>query len=298
MTEALVWIDPSGNRHSLTDPNSYFWLQGAAGFGMPKMNLQEQEVPLQAGSIPRLVLAKTRDILLPLAVKGSSFANLWSNYEALCSMFYSATTQTPGTLRRTTPNGHARDLPCFYIEGAELDESEDNYGPSRMVLAIALHACQSFWQDTDFTVKTFSPGGLLNFFDSPFLPLKLSPSGISSSFSIINSGDDLSYPLWTVNGPATAITFSNTYTLHNGATVTKTLALTLSLGSSDVLTINTDPLNSFIKKQDGSNQINTISLTSSLWPFVVGNNQCAVALSGSSSSTEVILQYKQRYLAP
>lgn len=298
MTSGLLWIDPAGNTHDMTDPTTYFWIPGATGMGMPPMDLQEQPVPLQAGSIPRLTLAKTRDVNLPIRVMGQSQAQLYNNLETLASMFYSATTQTPGTLRRTTPNGHVRDLFCYYVGGAEWNEASDNYAVDHMDMVIGLHACKPFWYDSVATIKTFSTGGLLNFFSNPFLPLQLSPSGLASAFSIINSGDDIAYPTWTIQGPATNPILTNTYTLPNGATLTKTLTFAIVLGSSDVLTIVTDPYATSIKKQDGSNQFSAMSLTSALWGFVTGVNQCAISMTGTTGATLVTLTYKQAYLAP
>jgi hypothetical protein len=302
MTAGLLWIDTAGVSHDLTDPNSYFWTQGAQGMFMPDMDLQEQGVPLLPGSIPRLTLAKTRDVLLPLVVKGVSASDFYNNLEALCSMFYSATAQEPGTLRRTTPNGHTRDLLCYYVSGASGDESVDHMGVAHMDMVIALHACMPFWQDSAFNIQTFSTGGLVAFFQNPFLPLHLSPSGLASAFTVTNSGDDVCYPQWTIQGPASSIVLTNTYTLPNGATITKTLALSnnggLTLGGSDTLTIITDPANTQITKQDGSNQFSYLALTSSLWSLQKGINQCAVLMSGTSSATLVTLQYKQRYLTP
>lgn len=303
MTAGLLWIDPvSGASHDLTNPNSFFWTPGASGMFMPDMDLQEQGVPLQPGSIPRLTLAKTRDVLLPLVVKGVNAADFYNNLEALCSMFYSATVQEPGTLRRTTPNGHTRDLLCYYLSGASGDESVDHSGVAHMEMVIALHACQPFWQDAAPTILTFSTGGLVTFFQNPFLPLHLSPTGLASDFTITNSGDDACYPTWTIQGPASAIALTNTYTLPNGATLTKTLALSnnggLTLASNESVTIITDPANTQIVKQDGNNLFSFLALTSSLWSLAKGINQCSVSMSGTSSNTLVTLQYKQRYLAP
>jgi hypothetical protein len=296
MTAGLLWIDPFGVTHNLTDPNSFYWVQGATGMFMPGMDLQEQGVPLQPGSIMRLTLAKPRDVNLPILVKGVSAADFYNNLEEVCSMFYSATTQAPGTLRRTTPNGHTRDLQCFYAGGAEGDESIDNSGAAHMYMVVGLRGCTPFWFDSTPTVQTFTPSGPVNFFGTPFLPLQLSPAGLSSSFTIINSGDDVAWPTWAIHGPATNPTLTNTYTAPNGAVITKTLALTITLGSSDILTIQTKPVS--ITKQDGSNQFGAISPTSSLWSLQPGVNLCGISMSSTGANSEVTLTYKQCYLAP
>ena len=298
MTTGLLWIDPKGASHDLTNPSTFYWIPGATGMFMPPMDIQEQGVPLQPGAIMRLTLAKPRDVVLPVVVTGVSAADFYNNYETLCSALYSATSQNPGTLRRTTPNGHVRDLVCYYNGGADGDESVDNSGVAHMILPIAMRADDPFWYDSVPTIQTFSPSGLQNFFQNPFLPVHLSASGLSSSFSIINGGDDVAWPIWTITGPATNPTLTNQYTAANGATITKTLALTITLGSSDVLTIKTKPGTASITKQDGSNQFSAMSPTSSLWALQPGNNQCGVSMSGTGASSQVVLQYKQAYLTP
>lgn len=298
MTESLLWIEPNGTQHSLIDPNSYYWMPGASGLWMPPMVYQGQSIPLEPGEIPRLILAGPRDVLVPLLVKGVSRSDFFNNLEALTSMFYTAGAVNPGILRRTTPNGHTRDLQCFYLDGAKGDESTDNSGVAHMALVINLHAADPFWYDSDYTILTFSPTGIVNFFDAPFLPLKLSADGQSDAFTIVNGGNDNAWPIWQVTGPAVNPTFTNTYVAANGATLTKTLALSISLASNETLTVVTKFGSGSIKKQDGSNQFSAMDPTSSLWPLVPGVNSCGVAITSPGSGTQVVLKYKQAYLAP
>ena len=298
MSEVLTWIEPNTTAHDLQDPTSFFWRPGAQGFFMPPVLYQAQGIPLQPGEIPRLILAGPRDLLVPVVVKGTSLSTFYDNLETMCQMFYAATTQAPGTLRYTTPNGHTRDLSCFYLDGAQGTLDTGNDGMAGMSLVFALHGADPFWYDKDPTILTFTPSGVQNFFDAPFFPLKLSVDGQADAFTIINSGDDQTWPEWTITGPGINPVLANTFTAPNGVTLTKTLTLSISLGSSDVLTIKTKPGSASIKKQDGSNQFSAMDFTSSLWPLVKGVNQCGVSISSPGSGTQIVLTYKQAYLAP
>lgn len=300
MAENLTWIEPNGTQHVLTDPNSYYWTPGAQGMFMPPVVYQGQVIPLQPGEIPRLIQHGPRDVLVPLLVRSSiSRADLFDKLEQLCSMFSISTPTKLGVLRRTTPNGHVRDLTCFYLDGAKGDESTDNSGVGHMALVPDLHAPDPYWYDSEPTIRTFTPTGFQSFFAAPFLPIKLSPDGAANAFSIINTGDVSTYPTWTITGPCSNPILTNSYTADNGANITKTLALSLSLASGEVLTIVTKPGSASMKKQDGSNQMGALSdFTSTLWPLQPGLNQCGVSLSSPGSGCQVVLSYKQAYLAP
>ncbi len=300
MADSLTWIEPNGTQHDLTDPNSYFWTPGAQGMWMPTIQFQGQQIPLQPGEIPRLILAGPRDVLVPIMARSAiSRADLFNKLEQLASMFYTTNPQKPGILRRTTPNGHVRDLNCFYLDGAKGDESVDNSGVGHMAMVINLHASDPFWYDSDYTQLTFTPTGIVDFFQVPIFPLHLSPDGESDAFTINNTGDEKAYPIWQIIGPCANPVFTNTFVAENGATLTKTLSLSISLSSGETLTVVTKPGSGSIKKQDGSNQFSALSdFTSSLWPLVPGNNSCGVALSSPGAGTQVVLKYKQAYLTP
>lgn len=299
MSEQLIWIEPNGTQHVLDDPNGFYWTPGAAGMFMPPMQFQGQQIPLQPGEIPRLILAGPRDVLVPLLIKGISRSDFFNNLELMTRMFYTTNPTSPGVLRRVTANGHTRDLQCFYADGATGDESVDHAGVVHMYLVVTLHASYPFWLDSVPTTQIFTPSGEQNFFQNPFFPLHLSASGQSSAFTIINTGDENAYPTWIIVGPATNPVLTNTYTAPNGIVLTKKLSLGITLASTDVLTIKTFPGQAAITKQDGSNQFGAVSdFTSSLWPLVPGVNQCGIAMSGTSAGSQVTLSYKQAYLAP
>jgi hypothetical protein len=286
MAETLTWIDPSTNQTPLNGETFYTWLQGAGGLYAPPTELIVTDVPLQPGGRFKYVNVGVRDVRLPLMVNANTEPALDGARRALRSAMNPLYGQ--GTLRHVSQDGQTRDLNCYVVAGMEGDDTQQNRGPGWIFFDLRLKALDPYWYDTNYTTIAFTNAAAVNFLGNPFLPIKLSSSGIFTSFSVSNTGDVEAWPLWTIVGPAVNPTLTNN-------TTGKSIALTISLTVGQSLTIDTRPGFKTITRENGSNQFSAASPASSLWSLARGLNTITLSVTGSSGASQLQLQYKQRY---
>ena len=286
MAELLSWIDVSGTETTLNGETNYRALVGRQNFFMPPVSIISQQVPMQPGVRDKYVQIGAGDPKLPVLVYAVDEPTLAMARRAL--VFAMNPLRGSGTLRSTAQDGAVRDLVCRLVTGLEGDESAQNRTPGSFLAPLEFEAADPFWYDRDYTSLSFTTGASVLFLSSPFLGPHLSSSGISSNFSVYNSGDVEAWPIWTITGPG------NTITLANGTTG-KSLVLSITLAAGQVLTIDTRPGHKTVVRENGSNQFATVSSTSSLWSLATGNNAMALNISGTTAASGLQLQYKQRY---
>lgn len=290
MGETFTWIDPTNNQIPLNGESYYTTVVGPAGLYAPPTNIITQDVPLQPGARFKYVDTQIRPVRLPVLVNADTEANLDVARRALLAAM--SPLNGGGVLRHMSYDGLTRDLTCYVASGREGDDSGSNRGPGWILLDLRLSGLDPYWYDTSYTSLAFSNGASSSFFAAPFLPIKLASSGILTSFTINNGGDVETWPIWTIVGPASAITMTNN-------TTGKVLALTnnggvsLALGHSVV--IDTRPGSKSVIVDGATSNFDKVGATSSLWPLAKGANNITIAVSGTTAASQVQVQYKQRY---
>lgn len=284
----LSWLDPTGAETPLNGGPlpSYRFLAGPSGLYAPPASIITQAVPMQPEVREKYVQVQPAMVSLPLLVQAETEADLDAARRALLNAM--DPDRGLGTLRHTANDGAVRDLFCRVTAGLEGDESPDKRGPGWWQPTLQFIANEPFWHDTNFTQDSFATGSPVGIFDQPFLPIKLSSSGIASSFSVENTGNALAWPIWTLAGPGSAITLTNN-------TTGDVLSLSVTLTAGQSVTIDTSPLKKTVVREDGSKHFEYVSATSTLWPLVRGVNLISLAVTGATSATLLTLQYKQRY---
>lgn len=285
--ELMSWIDASGNMTPLNGEGAYLTLWGRMGAHFPSLKMNEQIVPLLDGSRNRGIIVDPRTVRIPILIQGVDNVSLLLAYRLL------ATAMNPkrgdGILRTTNADGTMRDLTCSLLGGLEGDETLDSgRGPGWYQVGLTLHACDPYYYDTTATQLTFA-SPTVAFLSSTFLPLQISSSGVLSSFAATNVGDVEAWPVFIISGPGTNPVLTN-------VTTGKSITLTLTLASTDVLTINTAPGIKTIVKQDGTNQYAALALTSSLWSLTTGTNAVTLAMTSTTSASSIQVLYKNRWL--
>lgn len=268
MAEQLLWISPASVNTKLDGTDTYYYLSliGRQGiFDAPK-NFIAQPLPLQHGDHLLRVLAGVNNPRVPLLVKGSSETNLIAAIRNLRTQMNALSGN--GTLQYTAYDGVIRQLPCRLLSGIEGDESQGNRGPSWIIMPLIFQADDPFWYDQAATTNTYTTFG---------------------GFTITNTGDVEMWPKWTINGPLTSLTLTN-------STTGQAFTITLAMGNSDVLTIDTTPGVKTILLNGTTNEYSALSISSVLWSFATGSNSVAITIAGTGGSTSIQLSYKQRYL--
>lgn len=291
MAETLTWIDAGGTSWPL-DGSSYYlgiWDSSNARKGgfAPPTSLITQDIPLQPGSSLLYVKTLVRPLILALGIRASSeaiFAQARRNLSQAMNP-----QRGPGTLSMLAADGTHRDLTCYMESGFEGDESDQYRGPGWCILpALTFKALDPYWYDHSATLLNFSPAGGVSFFHTPFIPVHLSPTGISSSFTVTNNGSIECWPVWTIHGAGTNPTLTNNTT---GDAIT----LTITLGTSDSLVIDTRPGVKTVILNGSTNKYSTLAFDSSLFSFATGVNNIALSMTGTDSNSLLTLSYQQRW---
>jgi phage-related protein len=285
-----TWIEPNGTAHVL-DPSSdpdILVIQGSRGHGTPPTQWLEDRIPQHDGPLVRQVLYDAREIEIPLLVTSPDYSSLltktrlirqWMNVKA-----------GDGTLQIADPDGTIRQFTCRLKQGLEGQEGQDVSGPTwrRLVLVFRTTGSDPWARAPSPVSLSFTQAAAAaSWF--PFFPIVLGGAGIFANPSIDNPGDFEAEPIWTLVGPMTNPTLTNTTT---GAKI----ALTLALLTGQTLTIDTRFRIKTVLRNDGTKLFSALSNDSSLWPLVPGRNVLSIVTSGTSTASQVQLSFTARGL--
>lgn len=258
MPERLTWTSPSGQVLDLTG-DAYRHLDGKTGRFFPGVDLTLRPRVQQAGSVIARARHTAREMLLPLTVRGTSWADIRTKTRTLVREFDPV--RGDGTLTVETDAGDTRVLICRVLEGLEGSESWETRSEIRQQFVLRLIAAsEPFWQSpTDIVSAVTSPTNgvpLTDDFDLdllddndlpllgdavqgttgwfPFLPITLVSSEVVGVLTIGNPGDVDVWPVITITGPITDPVVIDQFTGRQ-------LAVTVTLGAGQQLVLDARP---------------------------------------------------------
>lgn len=280
------WIDADGTTHAMATDAARV-LKGATGKGMPPVTFVEDEVPFQPGTRLRTVKTGARQLVLPMAFLADDASSLQAALRAWLLRLHAD--RGDGQLRYTGPDGTPRVLNCRYADGMQFTEDASNRGPRWQKVAVAFHAFDPYWYDAADTDVTVTPSvDATTFF--PFFPLVLTHAPVFASETISNTGDVDCWPVWEITGPASSIRLAN-------GTTGKTLTLDKTLGTGDVVEVDTRPgKKSVTLVATGENLYGNLASGSSLWPLARGDNDVTIEADSTDADSGVTLSYRLGYL--
>lgn len=283
----VSFTDPAGLVTEFSDwANGWVLQPGAKGLDMPVYAFTQDESPGIDGYAIRQVRAGGKEIALPIAfwADDSRAAYLTRRRTLIRSL---NPKRGLGALTVTQADGTARTIGACYSAGLEGDESLDAAG-ARWCTGVLTFACPSpFWLGAEVTTE-WRAAVSGNFF--PFLPLVVGNSQVLGSVTVDNDGDDDAFPIWTVTGPATAISLTN-------ATTGEVLVLTRTISVGDTVVIDTRERQQTAVLNGATNLWGSLSDTSTMWALQPGLNDLTLTVTGSTSNTRVRMTYQPRYLA-
>lgn len=283
MAEAIQWIDPDGVFTTL----DVEW--EVKGRFMPPIETKVDQVPGQAGGIPRSTRHGVREFLVMVWQSAGSDAALRTALRNFVRTM--DPTRGSGKLRVTSPLGDQREITCQYKAGLDLDETlGDNSGPDYQKIPLAFTAFDPYWYAVSPIAESFTIGTQPLFF--PLFPLRLSSSQVAVEDTLVNGGDIETWPVWTVTGPGSVIK------LINLTTGEKIDLQTNTLGAGEVLTIDTRENVKTLTLQNGDNLFEWLSIDSSLWSLRYGNTLMHLEMSGATAASGLSVSYFPRYLSP
>lgn len=266
MAEQLSWFDVASTQTLFDGSGNYWAIIPRQGFYSPSWNLVEQDVPSNDGNRLRTVLAQPNVVRQVLLIKNTTESNYLANVRTLRQAMNPK--RGAGILQFQAADGTVRQLNCVLQAGLEGDESPGNRGPAWIQAPCVWRAADPYWYDASATVATYST---------------------FTSKTVVNSGDVEMWPQWSIHGPLTSLTVTN-------STTGDSFALTLSMTNTDVLTIDTTPFKKTCLLNGTTNEYSALSAASVLFSFPTGTSTLTFSIAGTSGATQIQLSYKQRYL--
>lgn len=286
----IVYYDPSGKAWDLSDTaGAQFTIaEGVAGLGAAPYALTTDPHP-RGGARLRHVQAQPRTITWPVLVQGATHDAFIANWRALARAFTATLRNGPGHLEVQRPDGSRRRIAVIYQAG--FDTAGAAYGGITWDTAVLQLWCEDpYWVDpAPRTVHREYGAG-----EDYLQPFPSVSSGqVLGATTVHNDSDVEVFPTWTITGPASLITFTNTTTgeefvfdpsaVGHGALV-----------AGETMTIQTDPVQ--VRFQDGSNWVGGLNWPGAqLWALQPGDNAVTFQLDGSAVGSAVDMSYFPKY---
>lgn len=276
------WVDPQGVVHDFTRDSSpnLFIPSGTKGLGLPPVDLITEKLPNTPGVIVRRINKNQIIIELPIVIKSTSMTGVVSAMSNLYRWFDTGDEKQrrPGYLRITRPQDDVvRQILCYRSGGLTGDLSEG--GPDWVMTPVELLAPYPAWTDIVNSQEEWDQAEIT-----------------AGNLSVLVNGTQETFPVWTIHGPASDITLTN-------STTGKTLPLTanggLTLSSLDTLYIDTRPTNERTTLQI-VNQSNVfygdrVAGSGSYWTLNSGQNRIVISASGMGVGTYFRIEWLNRY---
>ncbi|MDC2953392.1 phage tail family protein [Streptomyces gilvifuscus] len=283
---SLSWTDARGRTTFLSDWENGWLLQpGIRGLDLPGYDFYTDASPGIDGNAVRGVRAQAREVFLPVAFFDTSRAAFMTRKRSFLG------TLNPrlglGTLALTEADGSFRTIEAYYVSGAEGSTGENEAGLHWQVVGLTFSCPSPYWLGESVHLE-YGAGATGNFFPVSF-PVPVRDSQVLGDTVIDNPGDATSYPVWTIHGPMTSAVFTNSTTGLN-------FSVTASLGSSDVLVVDTRERVQTAVLNGSTNWWPNLATDSDLWGLEPGENDVSLALVGTDSNTVVQLDYQPRFL--
>lgn len=267
MAEQLSWFDVASTQTLFDGSGNYWAIIPRQGFYSPSWNFVEQDVPSRDGNRLRTVLAQPNVVRQVLLIKNTTESNYLANVQTLRSAMNPQ--RGYGLLQFTNAAGTTRQLNCRLQAGLEGDESPGNRGPAWIKAPCVWRANDPWWYDATATSTTYTT---------------------FTTKTVTNNGDTEMWPQWSIHGPLTALVITNSTT---GEAITFT---GLTLGGTDVLTIDTTPYKETVLLNGTTNKYSSLDPASVLFSFRMGSTTLNFTIAGTSGATQITLSYKQRWL--
>ena len=289
---SISYIDPQGVVWPMTDSSRpYFALgDGISGLGAAPVALTTDVLP-RGGARLRHVQPQPRTILWPVHVEQDTHQHFIDVWRQLGRAWTDTLRYGPGVLDIARPDGRRRQIRVRYQDGWQgLGQPGTGLNWDRAV--VSLLAEDPYFYDPVPTVQTRSFGGASADFLSPYP--QVSNSQVLGDTIVSNPGDVMAWPVWTITGPATSVTITNTdtgeaFTINPSATAIGHG----NLLAGETVTVTTDPPAVRFGTDNWSGALDWP--TASLWGLPPGDTAVNFNLAGASAGSSVSLAFNARY---
>lgn len=288
-----TYTDPAGTVWPLTDSTrGWFTLaDGVSGIDVAPHEITKDAHP-RGGSRPRHVQPVERTIIWPLHVFGADHMEFVTRWRALARAFAATLQDGPGWLEIARPDGTRRRIRVMYETGFE-GQAERGTGIISDSAVISLYCPDPFFVDPVEVTESREHGVGVDY----LVPYpSVSSSQVLGATTLLNPGDVESWPRWTITGPASLVTITNTGTGESW--VLDPDAPDIEHGpllEGEQVTVTTDPPRVTFEG-DGSNWLGALNWPGAvLWPLARGINHVVFQLDGAAAGSRVDVAFAARY---
>ena len=284
-TWQLICADTTYNLTTQGNAGRFNLLLSTKGhFGGPVKFISDQ-VPYLIGEELRDQLFPPNEVIMPLAIMGSSSADVLRSIHALRR---SLDPRADVQIKVTNDLGETRILTCRYESGFENAVDDEHRGPNMIKIPLKFMAFDPLWYGDDNVVFDMSMElPTQKFFSSEGVAWFTEPGGMvggwrienfgltdrGQTLDIYNPGDVDAYPIWAVKGPGSQPSFQN-------ITTGNSLRIDYSLDDGEVMTIDTREGHRTISSSNGTNLRPYLDdAWRSLWTLAPGNNEIIIDLA-------------------
>lgn len=285
MVRQFTWTAADGTQILLNDSAAGYEVKAAGSRGLtaPSYRLARSIYAGIDGSRMDSVQADERQFTLGLKVWGPTASVFRARWRGLTRALRPKS--GPGSLTVADELGDTRTIACYYAGGLEGDaEAEFSGIDGRAVIQFV--APDPWWYGP---VQSFSVGlgAPVSFFPIP--PVTLSSSSVQGVFTLdLSDADDVAFPLWTVTGPGTQLTLTN-------STTGRVIEVSADLSAGQTMTIDTRQGHQSVRRDDGTNLMGSLGSDPALWPLVDGQNVISAQLLGATAESRIEAIYRVRY---
>ncbi|WP_162795866.1 phage tail domain-containing protein [Nonomuraea lactucae] len=271
-------------------------LPGMKGFDAPPYSLFYDEMPALDGGYPRHPRATSRELFIPLLLAAPDRPGLLALKRGLVAALNPML--GPCRITVTEGDGSRRFIDAFYVDGATGDEGQDVAGFLWLKYGLIFRALDPYFYSGTLHVIKFTTGALevVPFFGEPFLgrPFVNKTHSLNGSSTITVTGDVDTWPMWTIHGPTSGMTFTRkvpnkpdqSFTVNTGLSETQTLVIDTRPRHKAVY----DPVT-------GANMWRLLGPSPHLWPISPGLNEVLIDVSNVGAETSVSLTYAPRFIS-
>jgi hypothetical protein len=104
----------------------------------------------------------------------------------------------------------------------------------------------------------------------------------------LSDTDAPTYPTWTVTGPGSQLTLTN-------STTGQSLTLNAAIGDGRTVTIDTRPGYQSVRRDDGTNLFGSLASDPALWPLLDAVNAVSATLTNAGAASRIALSADRLY---
>ncbi|MFF1686084.1 phage tail protein [Streptomyces sp. NPDC058254] len=287
---SITYIDPAGTRWPMTDTSGEWFAlaEGVSGLGAAPYSLTSDPHP-RGGARLRHVQPLPRVIVWPVFVKGADHNVFTANWRNLARAFTRTLREGPGVLEVARPDGSVRRIRVYYQEGWD-GRGQRATGINWDSAVVTLWCEDPYWVDA-VPVSVHRETGARTDFLVPYP--SISSGQVLGATTVTNAGDVDVWPVWTITGPASSITFTRGDT-GESFTLAPAAVGHGALAAGETVTVSTDPPQ--VRFQDGANWIGALNWpAAALWSLPPGETPVTFQLAGAGPGSAVDLTFYPRY---